>query len=130
MYRYRIYLDLGVVVVRFRGRVSVSEIMDYFSEIATDSNYNPNIHGVVDLREATLDMSVEEVESLAKMGAANSKARWVIIVNNPHETAFSVLYSDVVCQSHPLVVVSHEDPASKYLDTDVAVLLEQMAMVS
>lgn len=126
MYRYGIYVEQGVVVVYFRGRVTVAELMDYFTEIAADSNYRPDIHGVFDFRDATLDMDVEALKELAEESASSSTARWVIIVDNPHDTAFSVLYSDIVCAFHPLVVVSFEDMASKYLDIDIHPLLEEL----
>lgn len=126
MYSYRIFTDYEVVVVRFKDHVSMAELLDYYAEIGTDSDFSPEMHGVVDLRDATLDITVADVKKLAEIGATNSKARWVIIVDNPHDTAFSVLYSDIVCEHHPLVVVSHDVQASKYLDVEVGPLIEKL----
>ncbi len=84
------------------------------------------MHGVVDLREAELDITVEEVEGLGEIGAKNSKARWAVMVDDPKNTAFSLLYSDVVNKSHPMAIMSYDKAASEYLDIFVTPYLNTL----
>lgn len=126
MYQYKIFTDEGLIVVRFSGTVRLKEILNYFAEIATDEQYDPRMHGVVDLRGSILDISVDDVHHLAELGAANTKARWAVLVNDPHTTAFSMLYKEDIDKSHPLGLFSIEEKASTYLEIDVSPFLNKI----
>ncbi len=123
MYKYQIYTDMSLAVVQFSNSVTKEEVFEYFTEIGTDERYQPTFSGIVDLRGSDIQLKANDLAILAEAGSKNSTAKWVLLVTDPRNTAFSLLYKEVLDHSHPLAVVCEEQSASDFLGFDIVPFL-------
>lgn len=103
------------------GDVNFKEIMKANGEMASDARFNPHFNGVVDHRRSNIKLTHEELQEIAKTVSDNdvSVGRWVILVESPMQTAFSMLYKENIEDQHPANIYSTIKSASAYLDFDL-----------
>lgn len=125
MYTYTIYPDKAFAVVKFMGHVTREEILTYYQDIYEHPDYSEEFCGVADLREAILEVIPSDIPEFGEIGASNTTGKWVLLVTEPQNTAFALLYSDVATKKHPLIVASETATASNFLNFDVAPYLDE-----
>jgi len=63
---YRIDTAVGLVTVRFAGKLTFSDIVDYASRLRADPRFNPSFAEIVDLRQVeSVELSAGDAMKLA-----------------------------------------------------------------
>lgn len=126
MYKIEIFPEKALVIMEYSGSVDFQEIMKANTEMASDPRFKPSFNGVVDHRKANVELSYEEIQQIANSVSENniSVGRWVIMVESPKETAFSMLYKESIEDQHPEFICSTITGASAFLNVDLTNYLE------
>jgi hypothetical protein len=120
MFVYTIHADPPLVVARFAGNVSASDILAFFAQLDGDPAYERSMSGLVDLRDAQPALEPEELKGLADAAVERKlkRGRWGLLVEQPRATALSMLYTKAVASRYHLKVFSTLDGLSDYLGFD------------
>ena len=62
---YRIDVERGLCIEEYRGKVGLEELRSMVTAMASDPCWSPEHHGLVDLSDAQLEMSSNDVLRLA-----------------------------------------------------------------
>lgn len=128
MYSYKLFPEQKLIVVVFRGLVSLPEILEYFMSIAYAPGFDKDFCGVADLRKAQLDLKPQDLSAFDPSNEKDlTEGPWVFLVNDPKTTALSFLIKDQADDNHPLQVFSEPKTASGYLGLDVAPFIQDVA---
>ena len=95
--------------------------MKFYLDVASHEDFSKDFVGLADMREGELKITTEQVVEMGRfvVDSNYSKARWVFLVSEPIETAFSVVYQDIVSPQHAIFVASTLEAASEYLGLDL-----------
>jgi len=126
MYTIKIFPENSLVIMVYSGAVDFQQIMKANGEMASDPRFRQSFNGVVDHRKSIIELSHEEIKEIAKSISDNdvSVGKWIILVDSPKETAFSMLYVDSIEGQHPQNICSTIKAASAYLSFDLSDYLE------
>jgi hypothetical protein len=107
----------SLIVIQVSGEVRYRDLSGILDQIQGHPDYSPRMNGVVDLREAYVLMSPEEVEQLAQRTTqlGFSSERWAYLTDSPLATALSILYREHIAEVHEGEVFSTVAAASEYL---------------
>ncbi|HRY99412.1 MAG TPA: hypothetical protein P5550_10195 [Bacteroidales bacterium] len=125
MYHYKIFPELRLIMVNLK-EATFEEVMDFFHTASLDKEFSRDYQGVVDLRNANMNMRASEARRLARYIIDHqwSTARWALIASTPKDTALSSIYQQEVEAQHPLGYFSTVAAASAYLGLDLSALLD------
>jgi hypothetical protein len=90
--RYRIDPERGMRVEEYRGKVGLSDLRSVVSAMVSDPCWSPEHHGLVDLSEAELELSANDVLRLALMlrQEENRSHGWLVFAV-PNSVAYGVV---------------------------------------
>jgi hypothetical protein len=117
---FRIYPEYGFIHTWITGS-DFDTLMAFYKKVVAHKDYSKHYVGLVDMREADLELTPAQATMLAKFVVESdfSHSRRVILVSEPFETALSQVYQNVVIQQHELFGVSTLEAASEYLGLDL-----------
>lgn len=90
--RYKIHPESGHVAVTVEGLVSSREWLAHIQTVWSDPAWKSTFNGIIDFTNATLNMTVAEIEELTKAMEKDprcSLARWALVVSTA--TSFAKL---------------------------------------
>ena len=90
--RYRIDSERGMRFEEYRGKVGLADLRSVVSAMVSDPCWSPDHHGLVDLSEAELEMSANDVLRLALMlrQEENRSHGWLVFAV-PNSVAYGVV---------------------------------------
>ena len=83
-----------LILVRFTGAVSLSDITRCVEELWSDALYDPTYNGIVNLDRATIRAGIEDVRSLISFLRNNraSSSIWAVVFSEPKATALAMVF--------------------------------------
>lgn len=109
--------DLGVVVVRFSGRIDYEELQKTLDELAKLPGFRPHLKMIADFRDCATSMTGPDVQKLAayarKTDAAWGDTKWAVLA--PDDVIFGLsrmymaLTEDYQVQTHVFRSVPETD---------------------
>jgi hypothetical protein len=112
-----------LIVTRFFGPIDYEDVLEWLDTASLDARFSREFDGVVDLRKARLtSFRIEKARLLAKhvIDLDFTQGSWAVLADRPAETAFSMLYTSVANQHHPVEVFSSVDAAANFLGKDLS----------
>ncbi len=97
-FEYEIDAEKGFIVERFRGSVYLQDICDAMEQLEGDSRYNPHFNGMVDLRDAVLELRFPDTMRIKDHYEKEPRAsvgRWVFIVQGQNNFGTMRMYKSV-----------------------------------
>jgi len=121
-FRYHIHSSRRLIVVRFRGRVGLSEVVSGVRQLWADPHYRTDFDGVVDLESVTTRAGLPDLRELVDFLRANngSRGRWVAVFSEPKPTALGLLFKASNTLPTSFEVVSTWEAACQHLHIDPA----------
>ena len=121
MISQKIYKERNLISVLIVGEVSFTELMDWHIRLANNSDYLNTFDGLVDQREAIMNIAPSDLDSINQFNADNDliKGRWSHIIHTPHETALTMVYEQKAKPKHGIQIFNTEQAASQYLGYDI-----------
>ena len=126
MYEYEIYPSNKVIIATFTGDITADNIIECVTKFLSDKRYTSDITGVIDFRNAKLDMTDEDQKRIAGFVISTNtvKGKWASLTNKPHDTALSTLYESSISSMHEFKTFYTVRSASEYLGTDLLLYME------
>lgn len=108
-------------MVRFRGHVSLTDIVSGVRQLWADPLYQTEYDGLVDLADTTTRATVADLRSLLTFltHAKVSRGRWVGIFNEPKPTALAMLFKAANPLPLSFEVVSTWEAACAHLRQEI-----------
>lgn len=121
MHSYEIFPDDGFIAVHVRGDIGYQDVLAWMSELVDDPRYSDQYDGLVDYREATARMTLEEAEQLSEYVRTHrlSEGRWAMLVDGPLATVLAMTYAKAIKTVHEIEVFSTLKAAAAYLGRDL-----------
>lgn len=112
--------------MRATGKPTLAKVVEGYSSITKDPNYDPAYSGIADWRDVNSNLSAKEVDALADWVIKNRVAsgRWAILVAEPLVTAYAMLYAKKVNTVFPNQIYSEVHSASLFLGMDLQPFLD------
>jgi len=121
--RYEIYPEKRVVLLRLTGRYTLSELTRLVQGICDDPSYRRDYKGLIDITNASADMTMDGFRSLivfVKNYEKYSTARWAAVASTPFPTAYAMLYRAALEGRQHFEVFSTWEAACSFLDVELA----------
>ncbi|MGA1601089.1 MAG: hypothetical protein ACO4CG_02235 [Prochlorothrix sp.] len=117
-YSYSIYPEQQLILERYRGTVTMAFVTAAIERMATDPKFCPDYSTIVDLRECDFKFSPQDLETLLHchhqvFGITEGKT--ALVVDNPRDTALSVLFKTYVDGVRHLDVFSALEAAQDWI---------------
>jgi len=83
-FQYTIYPEKEFVEERFQGTVEIKGLIEALQQIFADPAWNPQYNGIVDLREANMELRYPDVRTLVdfqKSHPLTSQGQWAFIAD-------------------------------------------------
>ena len=121
LFRYRIHPERNLVVVKLLQTVTVRDIARWESVMIQEPLFSPDMDGIVDQRQASADLTRDDVTELAELTKTTHKVkgRWIHLVNDPMPTAMAIQYKREVDEQQEVEAFSTIESASKFLGYNV-----------
>jgi hypothetical protein len=110
--------DQHLIVGRYIGRTTIQDMRDLAAEIWSHPNYNPTHCGIIDYRDAEMDISPAGIREICEFFAESSQAsrgRFSILVNRPLETGLNTLFMLRMETRNTMQMFSTWDAACRFL---------------
>ncbi len=96
MIYYKIIPSKKLVVEYFKGDIYWDDMFSFIDEISKDKNYNVSFNSLIDLREATLQLTTDDVKKyiryLEEHTEVLGKRKLAMITNSPNQVVYVTLY--------------------------------------
>lgn len=92
-YSYTIDSDAHFVLVEYRGRLSVDEMLRFRDAVSRDPAFDPTLNVVHDLRAVDrTDLSPDDICTLSDRTVFAEAVRYGVVVNTQHQHALVRMY--------------------------------------
>jgi len=121
-----IYKDLGFVVDKIEGEVTVEELREKFISLFGNPDYDDSMRGLCDMRKATSRMNRSDFQQLAddvNESTEFGKARWAILTEDPILTAFAQIFQKRVGDDGNIQVFCTLEAAEEYIGISAGEML-------
>jgi len=129
---YQTFPESGLAVVRFVGTVTVDDLEAVRLTLAADPLFHASFRGVGDMRAARFEQDLATyrayVERLAALGQRS--AIWALLVETPRETAFQMIWQNLMNPLQPSELYITPEAAIDALGAsahDAGILLARLA---
>lgn len=125
--RYAIFPEKMLLVERMSGPVSYQDVVVLTKEVWGDGLYDKSYDGIIDIRQASIDMGHSGLESFVQLLLASesaSEGRVAVISSKPVETALSYLLANKLTKGGSVSVFSTWGGVAAYLGLSESVLAE------
>lgn len=125
MVDYTILSEQRLIIERLRGHVTRSGLEEVTERIWRDPAYDTSFDSIIDVREADLDMDLQDVKALSGLILASgdaSQGTIAILTTKPVETALSYLFSRRLATQNPMAVFSTWDAVGRFLSVPASML--------
>lgn len=117
-FSYDIHPEQRVIVARYTGKFSLSELTDATKRIWEDPRYSKSYDGLLDLTDISLGVDMADFRGLVDFVRNSDKVsqgRWAAVTTTPFATACSLLYQKALMSRHTFEVFSTMEGACSYL---------------
>ena len=128
MFKYKIFPDQTLVVVKVFGKTKVADVLSWINTVAKDQNYQKEYDGIVDYRDAEIEITPEEFLQIILMIKSQKVAegKWVNLTERPIATALAAIYKEGVKDQHESPFVTFVSEASTLLNRNIEPLLQEL----
>lgn len=94
--KYQIIPEKNLIIETFSGRVTLDDVVSFLKGILDDPDYSPELNGIVDFREADLDVSYDEIRGLVDwLASRETRARgyWAFVTDRPVTHGISRIFA-------------------------------------
>ena len=126
-YSYQIYSEQRLLIVTIQGEFTVEKLMIESQRMIEDPEFDTSYEGIVDMREATANVSKVEMLGFADImeqtGIFSIKTKWAFITTDPVVLTLSETYKNRLNQGDDTQVFSTAEAAVDFLDKPEALKL-------
>jgi len=115
----------GVYIAQYSGRVDLADIRNGYSQMAKHPEFRSGLCAICDLRSAELDLSAEDIRTLAAMVRTVApqwgRTKWLAVADS--DVAFGLLRMFIALTDNcsiSTMVVRHAEEAGDWLELGVA----------
>lgn len=123
--RFVIAKEEEFILQKFSGALTYEKWVKSTETIWQHPDYNKYYRGIVDFREADIQMGVTEIKSIVKLLSDNEgkalRADTVMLVDKPMAAAFASIFADSIKQLIDTKIVTTEEGAAAKLNLNVSV---------
>jgi len=98
--KYRIFKKWKLIIVYYKGELTISELKNLRSKLKNESDYSPKFDVINDLRECNLQLNVNEIEGyfifLKNELQIVNRRKLVFLTSTPKEVVLTHLLSDAL----------------------------------
>jgi hypothetical protein len=120
-FSYTILPERRLNILRFKGSVSVQDVVTVIEQFWADERYNPEYNGIVSLVGVTTRAKIEDLKVLLNFLESNRNAVgwWAAIMTEPKATALALIFKAAFHGSFNLEIVSDWEAACRFLQVDL-----------
>lgn len=120
-FSYTILPERRLSILRFKGSVSVQDVMTVIQQFWADERYNPEYNGIVSLEGVTTRAKIEDLKALLDFleGHRKSVGWWAAILTEPKATALALIFKAAFHGSFNLEIVADWEAACRFLQVDL-----------
>lgn len=118
---YVILPEKRLILVRFKGHVSLTDIKRGTEALWADPAYNPRYDGIVNLEGVTTRAGLDELQALIGFlqQRGSSHGQWVVVFTEPKTATLGVFFKAAWRGSFNIEVVSNWEAACRFLRVDL-----------
>lgn len=120
-FSYTILPERRLNLLRFKGSVSVQDVISSIELFRADERHNPEYHGIVCLEGVTTRAKIEDLKVLLNFLESSHKSVgwWAAIMTEPKATALALIFKAAFQGSVNLEIVSDWEAACRFLQVDL-----------
>ncbi|KKI99628.1 hypothetical protein [Prochlorothrix hollandica] len=117
-YSYTIFPEQRLIIEQYRGKATVAGLKESVHSLSIDPKFSADYDIIVDLRHCDFKFDPQDLEEFLGFhhkiyGISDSKT--AMIVDNPRDTALSVLFKSYVEGARSIEVFSTLDAAKEWI---------------
>ena len=115
---FTILREQRLILLRFRGYVTLADIKLGAEQLWADPAYNPSFNGIVNLEGVTTRAGLDELQALIGFLQRRNPSigQWVAVFTEPKSTTLGLLFKAAWPGPFRLEVVSTWEAACRFLD--------------
>ena len=116
---YTILSEHRLFIEEIEGEFTIEELVFYSKRMFADPSYDATYDSVVDMRQATANMSKVELLGFADLmeqsGVFGKQARWAIIAEDPIVLTLSEAFKNRLDESDSMMIVRTAQEAADFI---------------
>lgn len=110
-----------LILCRFRGQVTLADILRGVEALWADPAFNPEFNGIANLEGVTTRAGVEDLQALIAFFEKRnaSRGRWAVVFSEPKPTALGMIFKAAWPGPFNIEVVSTWEAACRFLHVEI-----------